>query len=62
MDFKPTKWKIIISLIIGFVIGLIIGWQRMKLGWRFNLGAFVLFALMGLIAVYVICSLFKKKK
>ncbi|MFA5856620.1 MAG: hypothetical protein WC867_04630 [Candidatus Pacearchaeota archaeon] len=62
MNFKLGKLKVFSMLILGLLIGLLIGWQRMKLGWRFNLGSFVLFFVLSILIIYIIWSLFEKKK
>jgi|WetSurMetagenome_2_1015567.scaffolds.fasta_scaffold862253_2 hypothetical protein len=66
MNFKPTLIKSIVSVVIGLIIGLIIGWQQYvtptNLVWRFILGVFLLFLIIGFIIPYIILSLFKLNK
>lgn len=65
MNFKPSLIKTIVSLVIGVIFGLIIGWQQYviptDLVWRFMFGPFILFFIISTILIYIIWSLIEKR-
>ncbi len=63
MNFKPTLLKIIVSVILGLVIGYLLAWQFTKsFGWIFYMNVFTVIAPMLIVLIYIIWSLIEKKK
>jgi hypothetical protein len=61
MNFKPTKIKLIISIIAGLILGNLFGWIYSFSGWIFNLKAYIAFSLVFIAIIYIIWSLFQRK-
>ena len=63
MNFKPTMLKTIIAIILGLVIGYLLAWQEtMSFGWMFHMNVFSVISPVLIVLIYVIWSLFDKKK
>lgn len=66
MNFKFTKGKVIGSVILGLIIGNLFGWQKIiiptDLVWRFGWGPFILFFIVSAALIYIIWSLFQKRR
>jgi len=65
MKFKPTLWKSIISVVFGLILGIYssqtINWKTISKGYEFNIYSIIGF-IIGFVIIYIIWSLFQKKK
>ena len=67
MNFKPSLWKVIFSLIIGwvaipFLLGLIIELATSNDAEISNYGVIYIISIIGIVLTYIIWSLIEKKK
>ena len=61
MNFKLTWLKVIVSLLVGVLIGYRIGWIQSFTGWMFYPGIFVISTIILILVIYSIWSLIQKK-
>ena len=62
MNFKPSILKLILSIIIGLVVGYALSWQQtMSFGWMFHMNVFSVISPIFIVLVYVIWSFIQKK-
>jgi ABC-type spermidine/putrescine transport system permease subunit I len=61
MNFKPSLLKIVISVILGLVIGYIFAWQETRsFGWMFHMNVFVVISPIFMVLIYIILSFIGK--
>jgi|GEM_PF-2580397 len=62
MNFKSNRLKIIVSIVLGLVIGYVLAWQEtMSFGWMFHTNVFAVIAPVLIVLIYVVWSIIEKR-